>query len=65
MKRLKGGRQLKSVRVRVEKLQGKKQVKTMMMMITIDYNDEDNDDYDDDDDDDDDDERVAKPIWQD
>ena len=33
VKRLKGGRQLKSVRVRVEKLQGKRQVMTMTMTM--------------------------------
>ena len=35
VKRLKGGRQLKSVRVRVEKLHGKRQVTKMMVMVVI------------------------------
>ena len=35
VKRLKGGRQLKSVRVRVEKLHGKRQVTKMMVMMVM------------------------------
>ena len=35
VKRLKGGRQLKSVRVRVEKLHGKRQVTKMMAMMAM------------------------------